>query len=115
MNHHTVKPNGAGVYQGHCTRCDQVLDSMDPGPCKRETPPNIALMLENKKLTQSIHDFLEFARGKGYQLGKEDPNHPRFPIWLGTEGPRLDALLYDYIDVDPDELEKEKQAILDSL
>lgn len=77
--------------------------------------PNIEKMLANRHQTEIIHSFLEFVREKGIQLSKDDPNHPRHPILYGTEGPRLDALLYEFIDVDPVELENEKQAILDNL
>lgn len=77
--------------------------------------PNIKKMQASRHQTETIHSFLVFVREKGIQLSKQDPNNPRHPITFGTEGPRLDALLYEFIDVDVDELEKEKQAILDNL
>ncbi len=77
--------------------------------------PNIDKMLTERHKTEIIHDFLEFVREKGIQLSKDDPDNPRHPILYGTEGPRVDALLYEFIGVDPVELENEKQAILDTL
>lgn len=61
----------------------------------------------NMDRTQAVHDFLEFCRDKGLELGWIDPRTDDFP-------PREDALLYEWIDVNPKALEAEKVAMINA-
>ena len=80
--------------------------------------PNCQRLMVERHRTEEIHSFLTFLSEKGIHLTMDDPVKPddwRYQIRIGCDGPKLDALLYEYIGVDPVELENERQSILDEL
>lgn len=61
--------------------------------------------------TQFVHDFLEFCNTQGVYLGKEETNGSiNHSFFVHAD---FDKLMYQFIEVDPVKLEKEKRAMLD--
>ena len=68
--------------------------------------PNCDLMLENKKDCLLLSYFLKYIQNK-YVLAKQQGNN------LVMQHVRCDELIADFFDIDIEELEKEKQKILE--
>lgn len=75
-----------------------------------ETPMCDKLAAEKWK-TQLIHDFLEFAEERGIHLGQWTGDGKFFWPRSGNN----DDLLAEFIGVDMNEVEREKQAILEDI
>lgn len=60
-----------------------------------------------KDMTQFVHDFLEFCEEKGVSLVRDGE--------IPVSRQRFDDLLFEFIEVDPKELEHEKRLMLRNL
>jgi len=73
--------------------------------------PNLEKIKKVQKASQAIGEFLDWLSTKEIELAKYDDKRYRLhPIHTGTE-----RLLMEYYKIDPQEVEKERQSLLDQI
>lgn len=77
--------------------------------------PNCERLSLRCKDTQLIKDFLDFCLDSNVALMGEFRKFPHKTDYTPISEGRLQELMYAFIDVDPEELERERQQILDEL
>lgn len=86
---------------------ERLLRDMSP----RRWPPNVARFSATAKDRRAIENFIEWLEENDFHIRKRVPGKYHDAFWAPTE--RLDVLILQHQDIDPQELERERRALLD--